>query len=73
MGDQEQVPIQGDPEDPLRAPAHGPGDKDAKLGWIKKASAEELANPEVRDRLVQQAREAGATPEEIGDALDTPV
>jgi hypothetical protein len=69
----ENVPIQGDPENPLRELAHAPGGKDAKLDWIKKASAGELATPEVRDRLIQEASRAGATPEEIDEALDTPV
>jgi len=69
----EKVPIGGDLDDPIRELAHAPGGKDTKLDWIKKASAEELANPEVRDRLIQEARQAGATPGEIDEALDSPV
>jgi hypothetical protein len=79
MGEEydEKVSIQGDPEDALRGllnvdPEHSRIDHDERLDWIKKASAEELANPEIREKLIQQARQAGATPGEIDEALDDP-
>jgi hypothetical protein len=72
----EGISISGDPEDGLRALMGAASTErralatDAKLDWIKKASAEELDDPELRDRLIQEAREAGATPEQIDEALD---
>jgi hypothetical protein len=79
MGDQydEKVSISGDPEDALRGllkvdPEHSRIERDEKLDWIKKATDGELAIPEVRDKLIQEARGAGATPEQIDQALDAP-
>jgi hypothetical protein len=46
------------------------GNKEHKLDWIRKAPSDELAIPEVRDELVQEARDAGATQDEIDAALD---
>jgi hypothetical protein len=78
MGDEydEKVSISGDPEDTLRDllhvdPKHSRIAHDEKLDWIKRANATELATPEVREKLIQEARDVGATPEEIDDALDT--
>jgi hypothetical protein len=77
MGDEfdEKVSISGDPEDALRDllmvdPEHSRIDHDERLDWIRKASAAELANPEIRAKLIQEAGKAGATPEEIDGALD---
>jgi hypothetical protein len=46
--------------------------RQAKLEWIRKASAAELAIPKARDALIREAVEAGASPEEIDEALDAP-
>jgi hypothetical protein len=48
------------------------GAKEAKLEWIRKASAGELAIPSARERLIQEAATAGATAREIEEALDSP-
>ena len=73
----ERFAIEGDPEDALRGlmrvhPDAVAETKEHKLDWIRKANAEELAIPEVRDKLIQEAREAGASPDEIDAALAAP-
>jgi ketosteroid isomerase-like protein len=77
---QENVEIEDDPEDAAKAllnivpeaePLEDP-DKEHKLDWLRKASADELADPSIRVKLVQEAREAGATPDEIDAALGEP-
>ena len=81
MADQdpdERFSIDLDPEDALRGllkvdPSEStPGSKRAKLDWITKATAEELANPAIRDSLIQEARETDASWDEINAALDAP-
>jgi hypothetical protein len=47
-------------------------DKDAKLAYIARATREELAIPEHRDAMIQEAREADASWDEINAALDAP-
>jgi hypothetical protein len=74
----ERISLHGlDPEDALRGLMRVHLDavaetKEHKLDWIRKAPATELAIPEVRDKLIQEAREAGASPEEIKAALVAP-
>ena len=47
-------------------------DKEHKLDWIRKASDDELADAKIRDGLIAEARQAGATQGEIDNALATP-
>jgi hypothetical protein len=46
--------------------------KDAKLAHIARATREELATPGYRAAIVQEAREADASWDEINAALETP-
>jgi hypothetical protein len=46
--------------------------KEHKLDWIRKAPARELALEQVRDNLIEEARAAGASDEEIDEALQAP-
>jgi hypothetical protein len=46
--------------------------KDAKLAHIARATREELATPGYRDAIIQEAREADASWDEINAALDAP-
>jgi hypothetical protein len=59
-------------EAPEMAGARSQMGRQAKLEWIRKASAAELAIPKARDALIREAVEAGASPEEIDEALDAP-
>ena len=46
--------------------------KDAKLAFIARATREELAIPVHRDAMIQEAREADASWDEINAALEVP-
>ena len=46
--------------------------KDAKLAYIARATREELAIPGHRSAMIQEAREADASWDEINAALDAP-
>jgi hypothetical protein len=72
-------PHEGDPPAPHAEEAAEPVGqarsqmgRQAKLEWIRKASAAELAIPQARDALIREAVEAGATPQEVDEALDAP-
>jgi hypothetical protein len=43
--------------------------KQRKLDWLSKAPTHELTDAKIRDGLIAEAREAGATQDEIEDAL----
>jgi hypothetical protein len=73
---EERFTIEGDPEDALRAflkvdPESEPVAESA-LARIRTAIPEELATPERRDALIQDALEAGATREQVDAAIDAP-
>jgi hypothetical protein len=46
--------------------------KDAKLAHIARATPDELATPGYRDAIIQEAREAGASWDEVNAALEAP-
>jgi hypothetical protein len=46
--------------------------KDAKLAFIARATREELAIPAHRDAMIQEAREADASWDEINAVLEAP-
>ena len=72
----ERFVIEGDPEDALRAllrvdPDSEPAAESA-LARIRTAIPAELATPERCDALIQDALEAGATREQVDEALNAP-
>jgi hypothetical protein len=61
-------------DEPLEVPSRSQQteDKEHKLDWIRKASDDELADAKIRDGLIAEAQQAGATQGEIDNALGTP-
>jgi hypothetical protein len=73
MTDEDRLSIPLDPEDALRAFMKiEPGSKEAKLQRIREATAGELMIAGHRDAMLQEAVDAGATPDDIQAALDAP-
>lgn len=70
----ERFVIEGDPEDALRRLMQLPGgpDKATALERLRTAPEAELELPGVRDGLIEAARRAGASWDEINAAADEP-
>jgi hypothetical protein len=70
----ERFAIEGDQEDALRKVMQAPGgpDKATALERLRTAPVSELELPGVRDGMIEAARRAGASWDEINAAADEP-